>query len=288
MLNISIIGSDSTHTDAYAYYLNCTNMFKGVKCTSLWGADYSQAKIKAKKLNIVTVYESLDEAILSADLVIIALRYGEDHFLPAKRSLELGRPTFVDKPFVNSIDEANKLSHLSKLLKTPLSSFSPVSLHDDFTDLKSCALRLKSGDKISISSPANSLLIKEKKASSIFYYGIHAIDLLLSITGNVKCHLEGIRDDNKGIYAKILFDNMVRGEINLIYDLTEEYCVDVFSGGNLKRVCIGSNIKSCFANTLAVLMDNLGNFSKSTILLDRSTKAISILSEIEKTITFRR
>jgi predicted dehydrogenase len=287
MLNISIIGADSTHTDMYAHYLNCTTLFENVRCTSLWSSDYNQTKKKAKKFYIDRVFENMDDAILCADFVIIALRYGEDHYLPAKRSLELGKPTFVDKPFVNSLKEAKDLSHLSELLTVPLISFSPVSMHDDLIGLRNFIFQTNNGAAVTITSPANSSLVKENKSRNVFYYGIHAVDLLLSIT-DTDCQLNSIKDDEVGIYVDFSFPNMVMGEINLIYDMVEEYRVNVnVNNSKSKYICI-NDVRKCFFNTLNFLIDNMNGIQGNTVPLTRSVKTIEILSKINSKTKFRR
>jgi len=160
-------------------------------------------------------------------------------------------------------------------------------MHDDLIGMRNFIFQTNNRATVTITSPANSSLIKEKKSRNVFYYGIHAVDLLLSIA-DMDYQINSIKDDDKGIYVELSFPNEMIGNINLIYDMVEEYHVKV-EGNNskTKNICI-TNLSNCFLNTLNLLIDNMIEIQGNTVALTRSVKTIEILSQINSKTKFRR
>ena len=105
MKNISIIGSDSTHTEEYVLRIN-KFFSKNFKVTKIYGDSFEETKIKAKKLGIKHVSKSIKEAIKDVDFVMILGRYGDSHYVPTVKTINSGIPVFVDKPFTTNLNEA--------------------------------------------------------------------------------------------------------------------------------------------------------------------------------------
>jgi len=285
MLKVAILGTDSTHSDVYAQLLNCTDKFPSASANSIWGENYEETCAKAEKYNILNVYKNVNEAIENSDLVIVCSRYGEDHYRTAKLALNLKKQTFVDKPIVNSIKEAIELAKISRFNKVPLMSFSPVRFSDELIKIR------KNIDKVGVitgmvvTGPANSLTIKDRKSKNIFYYGIHAVDIMSSFI-NDKISKILVSSSDVGIWVNILFINGKHCTLNFPYDIPEKYSVLIFGSIEHKFVDIKS-IASCFENTLEVLFRDLVNSNANSILLDNSIQSIELLNEINNQIKFK-
>jgi len=285
MLNIALLGTDSTHSDVYAQLLNCSDKFPSACANSIWGIDYIETCNKAAKYNISNVYKTPDKAIVNSDLVIVCSRYGDDHYKPAKIALDLKKPTFVDKPFVNNPVEAIELSKISKLNKIPLMSFSPIRFSDELINFR------ETGDQIGkivgmvITGPANSSTVNEKKSKNIFYYGIHPVDIMNSIVQD-KITATFISSSDIGIWVNVKFSNGTHCTLNFPYDITEKYSAAIYGSLDHRFISIES-ISSCFENTLRFLLSDLVPYNSNSIPLKYSIQSIELLNEINNKIQFK-
>jgi predicted dehydrogenase len=285
MLKIALLGTDSTHSDVYANLLNCTYKFPLASVHSIWGENYEETCKKAKKYNIKNVFNNVDKAIEGSDIVIICSRYGEDHYLPAVASLRAKKPTFVDKPFVKSFNEANELSKLAKKNKIPLVSFSPLRFADELINVRKNIDNLGSISGIIVNGPANSKIINEKKSKNIFYYGIHAVDIMKSIITD-DFSMISVNSSDVGIWVNLKFKRGMYCTLNLAYDIDEKYSVALF-GSSKHGLFEVKSILNCFENTLKFLFRELTNYKIWENILEQSVNSIELLNKINKQIKFK-
>ena len=110
-----MLGSDSSHTDAYCELTNISksNISRKANVEILWGENFNETKEKAKKYNIKSVSKNLEDINFeNIDLVMVVGRFGNSHFEPAKLAIENKIPTFIDKPFTNNLLDSRWLSPL--------------------------------------------------------------------------------------------------------------------------------------------------------------------------------
>ena len=70
--------------------------------------------------------DSPEELLGKVDAVMMESIDGTRHFEPAKFFIEKGIPTFVDKPFTSSLEEAIALAEMAKKNNVPLFSASSL------------------------------------------------------------------------------------------------------------------------------------------------------------------
>ena len=139
MIKIAMLGSDSSHTDAYCELTNLgkSNISRNANVEILWGENFNETKEKAKKYNIKSVSKNLEDINFeNIDLVMVVGRFGNSHFEPAKLAIENKIPTFIDKPFTNNLLEAIDLAESAKKNNSKLISFSPLRFADEIILLR--------------------------------------------------------------------------------------------------------------------------------------------------------
>jgi len=283
MIKIAFIGCDSTHTEAYAKLFNFESspLFGKAIVKSIYGESLQQAKEKAKKLNIQEVSESLESAIKDVDLVMVIGRFGESHYKPTVEIIKKGIPVFVDKPFTVDINQAKKLSDLSKNFDTKLCSSSPLRFCDEVLDWKE-KLKNISHDLLSINVtvPANCTdLGPDPRLNNSFFYGIHGIEVLLELSGHDIISID--YQYHKSKISVILTNSDNKNYIlTLLTDVSEFYWVDIHT----KKESFHTNInldESYYKNVGEFLIDDFIK-GKKTVNIESTLLAISILDHIEK------
>jgi hypothetical protein len=184
-LKLVILGVDSTHTEAFCETIaNTPALADRAKVIGLWGESNVQAEQKAKACGISQVFETAEQAIAASDGVLVLGRFPESHFSPALKALQARRPTFVDKPFVLDAKEAQALLHASKATHTPLISCSAYRFADSVLALGRSEV-FKSYRNLCLSGPRDCLdLGDDPRFKDISFYGIHLIEIMLSLLGH--------------------------------------------------------------------------------------------------------
>ena len=288
MIKIAFIGCDSTHTEAYAKLFNFESspLFGKAIVKSIYGESLEQAKEKAKKLNIHEISESLESAIEDVDLVMVIGRFGESHYKPTVEIIKKGIPVFVDKPFTVDINQAKKLSDLSKNFGTKLCSSSPLRFCKEVLEWKE-KLKKISHDLLSINVtvPANCTdLGPDPRLNNSFFYGIHGIEILLELSGHDILRIDYQYHKSK-INVILTSSDKKNHVLNLLTDVSEFYWLDIHT----KKESFHRNInldESYYKNVGEFLIYDFIN-GKKTVNLESTLLAVSILDHIEKNNPFK-
>jgi predicted dehydrogenase len=288
MIRIAMLGCDSSHTEAYSslFHSNDSAFFGQAKIEWLWGEDKEQALQKASACGIDNVLDSLnDERLADADMIMVCGRYGDSHFLPAKRAIELRKPTYVDKPFTNNYSEAVKLKELAVDNKVPLMSFSPLRLAKEVAEVKVEKNNLGDSYGAVVSCPANTLLIKDKRAEKIHFYGVHAADILCSVYGTGVQKLKAEKS-NAGIWVSLVYSDGRHATLNLPLNVDEFYHIVIFGtkGSIVKEVDAYGDF---YERTVEVLLNEL-SAGECRHSLEDACESIMILDAIERSLDEER
>lgn len=184
MIKIGMIGSDSTHTEAYASLTNLPGapLYGRAQVVKLWGEDHAQAQAKAAQCEIPEVVAEPGDALQGVDLVMVCNRYGDDHPSPARLALQAGLPTFVDKPFANDFADVRALVQLAADHHVPLMSCSAVRYAVEVLDLQSRLSAFGALNSAVVSGQATGDF-PDPRAKHPFFYGIHPVELLHTLLG---------------------------------------------------------------------------------------------------------
>ena len=167
---ILIIGTDSTHTKFFLTAGKSLNIPMFV-----WSNDFDEVKKLNIDFNLQFVSRELETCLDKASGVLVANRFGEDHFAPAKKVLLAKKPVFVDKPLVINVDQAVELEKLGEKLDVLLMSGSPLNFSEIYADLENLSL---------------AKVLKEKNFEEIGSIINKYIDMKISNETNIKDYFD--------------------------------------------------------------------------------------------------
>lgn len=283
MIRIAFLGCDSTHTEAFGRLVNAADApFAGVaEVISIWGHDGEQARQKAADQRIGRVAATAEEALQGADFAMVIGRFADSHYAPALAAIEKGVPTFIDKPFTATSDEARKLAARASELGVPLCSSSPLRFASELDDLR----KGKGPATFMSSAPAVCTdLGPDPRLNSAFFYGIHALEMLLELAGH---DVESKRIDygRRAITVNLDMKKGHAAQLVMVRDTPEFYSIARIDAEGQKHVAInldGSYYKRELDHLLNQFLPG-----KQRIAIESSTTAIAILEEIDRDDRFR-
>jgi hypothetical protein len=283
MIRIALLGCDSTHTEAFGQLINGADAPFGAeaKVVALYGVDMEQARTKATALAIPRVAASPDEALHEADFAMVIGRFADSHTAPALAAIERGIPTFVDKPFTESVVQARKLIAAARTNGVPLCSSSPLRFAKEVVEL-----RQGDGPATFLSSaPAVCTdLGPDPRLNSAFFYGIHALEMLIELAGH-DIETKQITYGRRFINVHLDMTNGNAAQLQLVRDTPEFYSIGrIDAAGQTHRT-----IELDGAYYRAEMKHLLEEFlpGKQRIPLESSETAIALLEEIDLNDRFR-
>ncbi len=288
MIKIAMLGCDSSHTEAYAELLNNkkSDFYGRASIDWLWGEDMAQAKEKAAQVNIKNIASTPEEAVEHADIVFVSGRYGDSHFYPASVAVKAKKPTYVDKPFTNQLNEAIQLSRLARAMKTPLCSFTPFVFSNEFQTLFKKSSTIEGLHSIHISGPADSVYLNNERSKQLPFYGVHVTDLCVALCGS------GIKNvfaqkNEKGISAVAEHKNGIHFTLNFPYGIKELYHCSLYGAEEVLHFNIDA-WGNFYHNTLDYLLNHLPKGQLEAVPLENACESIALLNAIELSLKLNK
>ena len=179
MMRIGIIGAENSHTAVIAKTINVDKKVKGFTVDCVWGETAAFARAAAKAGQIPNIVASPRQMLGRIDALIVDHRHPKHHLKAALPFVELGIPTFVDKPFCFRAAEGKQFLAAARRRHTPVTSFSTLPLHRDFRRLLA-----RAGDLGEIVAGATyGPCDLRSKYGGVFFYGIHQVEMALAAFG---------------------------------------------------------------------------------------------------------
>jgi predicted dehydrogenase len=282
VIRIAFLGCDSTHTEAFARLINFPDApFAGVaKVVAIQGLDAEQAQRKAADNGIARVAASLAEALEGVDLAMVIGRFADGHFAPALAAIERGVPTFVDKPFTDTSAHACALIERAHAKGVALCSSSPLRFAAELA-----AMRGSGAATYLSSAPAVCTdLGPDPRLNSAFFYGIHALEMLLELAGH-DIETKQITYGRRFINVHLDMKSGNAAQLQLVRDTPEFYSIGRIDSGGQQL----TNINLDGSYYRAELDHLLNEFlpGKRGIQLESSAAAVALLEEIDANDRFR-
>ncbi|WP_163969685.1 Gfo/Idh/MocA family oxidoreductase [Oceanobacillus halotolerans] len=199
-LKIGMIGLDTSHVEIFTSLLhNQSNQYKQAKvvlgCPSpskqvaLSRERVDQYTTSAKDTYHVKITESITELAEHTDAIMITAVDGQKHLELFKQVAAYQKPVFIDKPFATTLQEAYEIFAISEHYNTPIMSSSSLryaeSLQNELT-------RIEKSEQKPTGIYVNGPLPFIKEMPYYFWYGIHMIEMLVTVLGphyqNVHVH----------------------------------------------------------------------------------------------------
>ena len=285
MIKIAFLGSDSTHTEAFARLINFPNsrFFKDARVVSIYGENLEETKRKANEFNILKHATSIEDALEGVDLAFVIGRFGETHYLPTKTAILKNIPVFVDKPFTLSVHESQDLISLSSKLMVPMFSSSPLRFSNEIKSIKT--LLLECGNNlinVCVKVPANCTdLGDDPRLNSVFFYGIHGIEILLELIGH---EFNNIKIDNNKTFitTSLLTPNGNVNKFELIRNASEFYWIEIHTKD--RNYFYNIELDGSYYESEIEYILNWKKYNTKVIPLMSTHQCITILNDIELSI----
>lgn len=190
MIRIGLVDFDTSHVEAFTQRFNHLDVAQsewvdGAKVVAGCPGDseimperiagYTE-KLRGYGIEIV---EKPEDLIGKIDVVMIESQQGKRHLKRAEPFIKAGLPIFVDKPFAETLGEAEKMIDLAQKHNVPLLSCS--SLRYDPKVKEALALQSKYGKLLSADVWGAAEL--HPGNPGLLHYGIHGVELLYALMG---------------------------------------------------------------------------------------------------------
>ncbi|MEJ5296715.1 MAG: Gfo/Idh/MocA family oxidoreductase [Armatimonadota bacterium] len=179
MLRIGIVGSENSHTAAFAKILNVRKTLAGARVVALWGEEPEHTRKVAERCLIPEIVQSPEEMIGKIDAAIVDHRHAKYHVPASTPLVEAGIHVFVDKPFSYTVEEGRELLRLARKKKVIVTSYSCVRYAHGFQRVIEARKRLEPILAADFSGPCNI----ESEHGGVFFYGVHQCEMMVGALG---------------------------------------------------------------------------------------------------------
>jgi hypothetical protein len=186
---IGIIGLDTSHSIAFTASLNGKDVnekFKGYKIVAAYPRGSQDIKSSTDRIpkftedvkkSGVEITSSISELLSKVDAVMLETNDGRPHLKQALEVIAAKKILFIDKPIANSIEDAKAIFDAAKKNNVPVFSSSALRFAKGPLEIQNGKIGKVIG--ADVYSPAH----LEKTHTDFYWYGIHGVEMLLSIMG---------------------------------------------------------------------------------------------------------
>ena len=199
---IGIIGAENSHTAGFGKLFNVEKSFPGMEVKYVWGETQEFAEKAMQDGKIPNRVDDPKDMLGKIDGLIVDHRHAKFHLEPAIPFIEVGVPTFIDKPFCYRAKEGKAFLELAKKLGTPVTSFSSVANSYDTFDIKEQLKTMGPIDQVTRYGPAT----LDSEYGGIFFYGVHTVQPLLYLFGDTVKRVR-VQKNGKNSSASLVFEN---------------------------------------------------------------------------------
>ncbi len=127
----------------------------------------------------VEIVESIDEVLEKSDVVMILSIDGRPHLQQARQVIAAGKPFFIDKPVAASLADTVQVYELAAAAEVPCFSSSSLRFSPGILGMRNdpAVGQVRGCDVYGPNAPL------EPSHPDLFYYGIHATEMLFTIMG---------------------------------------------------------------------------------------------------------
>ncbi|WP_237391710.1 Gfo/Idh/MocA family protein [Paenibacillus dendrobii] len=205
-LNIGVIGTDSSHSTAFAALLNHAEHpyhVPGGRIVSAYAGGSPDFELSISRVGIfaaelagkhqVHFYDTPEEVAEHSDAVMILTADGRRHTELFESVAAYGKPVFIDKPLALSLKDAEEICEIAQKNGIPLMSSSSLRYAEALTSERSST---ESG-KIT-GTDCYGPMAMEPTQPGYFWYGIHSIEMMYAILGTGCEYVTAVSADDPG------------------------------------------------------------------------------------------
>ncbi len=190
MIRIGLVDFDTSHVAAFTQRFNHMDVppsawVEGAKVVAGWPGDSAMMPeripgyVETLKKYGVELVERPEDLLGKIDAVMIESQQGSRHLSRARPFLEAGLPTFVDKPFAETIADAEAMIALAEKHNAPLLSCSALRYDPQIAAARS---RTETLGRI-LSADVWTAAALHSGNPGLLNYGIHGVEMLYALMG---------------------------------------------------------------------------------------------------------
>jgi predicted dehydrogenase len=187
--NIGIIGLDTSHSPAFAKYINNPEKesMQGMQVSVAYPFGSKRIKSSANKIPEYTeqfksmgikIENDLDDLIEQSDGILLETNDGTMHLNQAMKVIQAGKPLFIDKPVAAGLADVIEIYETAKKNKVPIFSSSSLRYLKKAQDVQKKKII---GDVKGANTYSPEKL--EPSHTDLFWYGIHGVEILYTLMG---------------------------------------------------------------------------------------------------------
>lgn len=255
MIRIGLVDFDTSHVVAFTQRMNHIEIpekdrIEGAKVVagcpgeSLIMPERIPGYTETLKKYGIEMVARPEDLLGKVDAVMVESNQGSRHLARARIFLEAGMPTFVDKPFSETVADADTMIALAEKHKAPLMSCSALRFAPQVAEARGRAETL--GRILSVDTWTAASL--HPGNPGLLHYGIHGVDVLYAILGG-GCRSVQYAGTEKGELNVGLWDNGHVSAVRGIRDGKGDFGAFVhYEKGNEVFTISGSSYYSDFLN----------------------------------------
>lgn len=177
-MRVGIVGTENSHVDHAVEYLNTARrQGDGARVVALSGGATDRNRQLADAGGIDIVVDDPADLLGHVDAVLVSDRDGRLHRAHAVPFLSAGLPVLVDKPLATTVADAEAMLAVANAHGALLTSYSTLRYGPDAQSLRDAAGGLGPLQSVVATGPAD----ETSEYGGIHYYGIHPVDIALSL-----------------------------------------------------------------------------------------------------------
>lgn len=229
-MKIGIIGAENSHTVAIAKTLNIEKAVPGFEVTHVWGETSEAADLAAKDGQIPNIIQNPKDLVGMVDGVVVDHRYAKHHLRAAQPIVEGGIAVFIDKPFCIDLKEGVDFVKMARSKGVPVTSYSVLPLQQSALQFAEAMKEVKKLRSIVTVGPVEIA----SQHGGVYFYGIHQVDLMLSLIDATAVSVSTVRRGDDGI-ATITFDSGVFGVVHCLNDYQGGFGIAAYGDGGARH-----------------------------------------------------
>lgn len=201
---IGIIGLDTSHSMGFTRLLHSEanpkfRDFRIVAATPNGSKDVAGSASRIPENSALMAAAGIplmpiEELLQRVDYVILNTNDGNVRLSQCQKIFETGKPVFINKPFAADLEGVVSIFDLAKRKNVPFFSSSSMRYHKNRVELET----LKNNGHV-LGADTFSPAQLEKSHTDLFWYGIHAVEMLYSVMGPDSVEVSRVHTDGADV-----------------------------------------------------------------------------------------
>ena len=281
-LKIGLVGLDTSHVTAFGSLLNDpgnANHVPGARIVAAYPGGSKDFELSWSRVEgftrtlrekyAVEMKDSPEAVAEGVDLLFITSVDGRVHRGQFERTVKFKRPTFIDKPLAVSVDDAEAIVRLANAEKVPVMSCSSLRYAQPLVE----AVGGRREEVLGCDTFGP--LSEVPTQPGLFFYGVHAVDMLVSVMGH-GCQHVGAMHTDAGDVLTLAWPGGRTGSVRLAKSGHGKYGCTLHRKAGAQFVDASATKKPAYATMLEAILRSLPQ-GESDVPADEMLDTVRIL-----------